>query len=136
MTDPTEFEYPDTAGYPDGMGFLDEGTATLLLEVSTVEEPSAESDVEVVVQHHADTGRYVAEVDGQEVGSIRVDETRDPAIVRSTAVSPLFRGRGIAAAMIADSLDDLRARGRRLVVECPVVSAYIANHPEYADLLA
>lgn len=22
------FEYPDTAGYPDGTGFLDEGTAS------------------------------------------------------------------------------------------------------------
>ena len=49
-------------------------------------------------------------------------------------VLPRFRGRGIATELIADALDDLRERGTRITVLCPVVSAFIANNPAYADL--
>jgi hypothetical protein len=35
-----DFEYPDIAGYPDGMGFLDEGTASRQLP-NVGPEPSA-----------------------------------------------------------------------------------------------
>ncbi|CAN5196361.1 hypothetical protein BH11ACT3_BH11ACT3_12800 [soil metagenome] len=32
------FEYPDTAGYPDGTGFLDEGTTPREVSGNLVEE--------------------------------------------------------------------------------------------------
>ncbi len=39
--DGTEFEYPDQAGYPDGMGTLHEGT-----EDESVEADATESELE------------------------------------------------------------------------------------------
>ena len=46
------------------------------------------------------------------------------------------RGRGIASLLVAGALEAVRARGLKVVPQCPFVRAYIAKHPEYRDLLA
>lgn len=133
------FEYPDAAGYPDGAGFLDEGTTALVDEVLAdavrdVDEPSAEADSEIDVRR--DEHAYVATLDGRELASLRYDQQADDRVViLTTTVIPEFRGRGIAAALIADALDDLRDRGLRITVYCQVVAAFMAGNQQYADLL-
>ncbi|ANJ26081.1 GNAT family N-acetyltransferase [Agromyces aureus] len=136
----TPVEYPDAAGYPDGTGFLDEGTAALVDEVTAaevreVDRPSADSDVEIAVHRLADEQKYSATIEGAEVASIRYVETDDEVDVLATSVVPEFRGRGIAADLIADALDDIRTRDQRLVVHCAVVAAFLEGNPQYADLL-
>lgn len=136
----TPVEFPDAAGYPDGAGFLDEGTAALVDEVTAaevreVDRPSADSDVEIAVHRLADEQKYSATIDGAEVASIRYAETDHEIDVLATNVAPEFRGRGLAADLIADVLDDIRARGKRLVVHCAVVAAFLRGNAEYADLL-
>ena len=133
------FEYPDAAGYPDDTGFLDEGTTALVDEVTAhalreVDRPSADSEVEIEV-HRLDHERvYTATVDGREVASLRYEVGDGRVIVLTTSVVPEFRGRGIATDLIADALDDIREWGMRLTVRCPVVAAFIAGNPQYADL--
>jgi len=51
-------------------------------------------------------------------------------------VDPAFRGSGIGSRLIADVLDDLRARGFSVAPICPFVSWYLERHPEYGDLVA
>ncbi|WP_187270794.1 N-acetyltransferase [Lacisediminihabitans profunda] len=46
-----------------------------------------------------------------------------------------FRGWGIAAGLIAHALDDIREGGLRIIVQCPVVAAFIGEHREYTDLV-
>jgi uncharacterized protein len=46
------------------------------------------------------------------------------------------RGQGIASRLIAGVLDIVRARGLKVIPRCPFVSAYIAKHPQFSDLLA
>jgi uncharacterized protein len=46
------------------------------------------------------------------------------------------RGRGLASQLVAGALENVRARGLKVVPRCPFVRAYIARHPEYRDLLA
>jgi hypothetical protein len=46
------------------------------------------------------------------------------------------RGRGIASQLVRAALDAARARGLKVVPQCPFVSAYIARHPEFRDLVA
>jgi uncharacterized protein len=133
------FEYPDAAGYPDDAGFLDEGTTALVDEVTAyglreVDRPSAESEAEIEVHRLDDERVYAATLDGREVASLRYDEVDDRVIVLTTSVVPEFRGRGIATDLIADALDDIRQWGKRLTVRCPVVAAFIAGNPQYADL--
>ena len=53
-----------------------------------------------------------------------------------TEVAPAVEGRGVGSRLVSAALDDIRARGLRLVPICPFVRAYLGRHPEYADLLA
>jgi hypothetical protein len=53
-----------------------------------------------------------------------------------TEVPEALAGRGIASRLVKGALDQVRARGLKVVSECPFVSAYLGKHPEYGDLLA
>ncbi|MFU8947573.1 GNAT family N-acetyltransferase [Mycetocola zhadangensis] len=134
------FEYPDAAGYPDGAGFLDEGTAALIDEVTAhaaqeVDRPSAETNSEITLRRYDDEGVYVALMESREVATLRFAAQDDRVDVLATTVDPAFRGRGLAADLIADALDDMRARGRHIRVYCGVVAAFIERYPHYADLV-
>ncbi|MET7879688.1 GNAT family N-acetyltransferase [Micromonospora sp. DT68] len=52
-----------------------------------------------------------------------------------TEVDRAFQGKGVGGALIRGTLDQVRARGGRLVPQCPFVAAFIDKHPEYADLV-
>lgn len=52
-----------------------------------------------------------------------------------TTVPEALRGTGIAKALAMTALDWARERGLKVDVICPFVSAYIHEHPEYADLV-
>jgi uncharacterized protein len=53
-----------------------------------------------------------------------------------TEVEPAFEGQGLGARLVAGALEDLRARGLKLVPQCPFVRAYLRRHPDQADLVA
>jgi predicted GNAT family acetyltransferase len=134
-------EYPDAAGYPDGAGFLDEGTAAPPDEAVTdsvreVDRPSADTETEIQVRHSPEHRVYAAIVAGRQIASFRYDLVDGRIIVLTTTVAPEFRGRGIAPELIADALDDLRGLSLPITVRCPVVAAFIAQNPQYADLIA
>ena len=133
-------EFPDAAGYPDGRGVLDEGTAALVDEVTTdavrqVDRPSADAEYDLEVHRFDDEHVYAVTIEGREVASLRYHEADGRTALITTTVVPEFRGRGIATDLIADALDDIRERGTRVTVYCPVVAAFIAANPEYADLV-
>jgi uncharacterized protein len=56
--------------------------------------------------------------------------------LQHTETPPQARGQGIASRLVAGVLDTVRARGLKVIPRCPFVSAYIAKHPEFGDLLA
>jgi predicted GNAT family acetyltransferase len=56
--------------------------------------------------------------------------------LQHTETPPQARGQGIASRLVAGVLDIVRARGLKIIPRCPFVSAYIAKHPEFGDLLA
>jgi predicted GNAT family acetyltransferase len=133
-------EYQDRAGYPDGAGYLDEGTDELVDEVTAdavraVDRPSADSDAEIVVHRRDDEHLYVATIGDLEVANLRYDEVDGRVVVYTTTVAPEFRGRGIATDLIADVLDDIRDRGMRVTVYCRVVAAFMAGNTQFADLV-
>lgn len=80
--------------------------------------------------------RYYTEIDGHEARILFApagDRTLD---FQHTQVAPELRGRGVATLLIRRALDDVRARGERIVATCPLVKAFLGKHPEYQDLLA
>ena len=138
MDDP--IEYPDTAGYPDGTGFLDEGNAALVDEVTleaerVLDTPSAEADFEITIRHATDEQRYIVELDDHEIATLRYETNGDRTVLLTTTVDPELRGRGVASDLIAHVLDELSESNRKIEVRCPVVQAYLAAHPEYAPLV-
>jgi predicted GNAT family acetyltransferase len=46
-----------------------------------------------------------------------------------------LNGRGIGSALVRGALEQVRARGLKVVAKCPFVSAYMSKHPEFSDLL-
>jgi len=66
---------------------------------------------------------------------------QDPArpgvlVLTHTEVDPAFEGQGVGGALARGALDDVRARGLRIVPQCPFIRSWIAKHPDYQDLVA
>ncbi|MGM7423113.1 GNAT family N-acetyltransferase [Cellulosimicrobium sp. CpK407] len=88
----------------------------------------------VVNDQHA--GLYEAIVDNSSIGGVTYNLIGDDRIVLlAVSVFPEFRGQGIATGLIHRVLDDVRAQGRTVTNYCPVVAAFIDEHPAYADLI-
>jgi uncharacterized protein len=52
-----------------------------------------------------------------------------------TQVEDEYEGHGLGRVLAAAVLDDARAKGLAVRPECPFIRKYIAEHPEYADLV-
>ena len=78
--------------------------------------------------------RYELDADGQTAAAYY---TLAPGVITFTHTeTPLaLRGRGIASRLARGALEAARAQGLKVVAKCPFVSAYIAKHPEFGDLL-
>ena len=79
--------------------------------------------------------RYVLETgSGMAIAAyLRADDT---ITFTHTEVPPALQGGGIASRLVRFALDDVRARGFKVVPQCAFVAAYIARHPQDRDLLA
>ncbi len=55
-------------------------------------------------------------------------------LVYHTEVPRAFEGRGIGSALVKGMLDLARAEGLKVKPLCSFVSAYMRQHPEFADL--
>jgi len=63
---------------------------------------------------------------------------RGPGIITFNHTETPYRlqGQGIASRLIRGALDAARAEGLKVVPRCSFVSAYMARHQEFNDLLA
>ena len=81
--------------------------------------------------------RYELFDDGRLVGFTEYHERADGVLVfPHTVITTPKRGAGYGGTLVAEALDDVRAKGRTIVAECPFVKQFVDEHPEYADLLA
>jgi predicted GNAT family acetyltransferase len=91
------------------------------------------SDIEV--RDNSVELRYEALAGGRLVGEIRYRREPGAIVLVHTDVEPSAAGQGVGSRLARGALDDIRARGLRVVPLCPFVAAYIRRHPEYADLV-
>lgn len=82
-----------------------------------------------------DRHRYEARIDGDLAGFTEYRSAGAQVVLFHTEVDPSFGGQGVGSALARGALDDLRARGARVVPECHFVAAWIAKHDAYADLV-
>ena len=91
--------------------------------------------VDVVVRDEPSELRYEALEDGKLIGEIRYRIEPGAVALVHTEVAPSAEGSGVGSQLVRAALDDIRARGLRVVPICPFVRAWIRRHPEYDDLV-
>ena len=79
--------------------------------------------------------RYELLLDGEVAGVILYRLRPDALVLVHTDVAPQHEGHGLGARLVAGALDDVRARGLRIVPLCPFVRSFLDRHPEYGDLV-
>jgi predicted GNAT family acetyltransferase len=79
--------------------------------------------------------RYELHVGNDVAGIIRYVVAPASLTLVPTDIDPAYEGRGLGSVLVAGALDDIRARGLRVVPLCPFVRAFLERHPEYADLV-
>lgn len=90
----------------------------------------------VVVRDEPSKERYVVEVDGVEAGfTVYHLRAGDRYFFVHTEIHDGFTGSGVGKTLVREALDDMRARGSRIVPICPFVWGFIKENPEYEDLV-
>jgi predicted GNAT family acetyltransferase len=75
----------------------------------------------------------IAGSDERAVAYYRIDG--DKIILTHTAVPPAASGQGIGSRLARGVFDAIRRSGRKVVPRCSFMGAFVARHPEYADLI-
>ncbi|MCB0175322.1 MAG: N-acetyltransferase [Anaerolineae bacterium] len=78
--------------------------------------------------------QYEVNVDGY-LAKIEYILRDDRIIFVHTEVPDALGGQGIASKMARYALEDVKAKGYKVVARCPFVKGYIERHPEYQSLL-
>jgi len=88
------------------------------------------------VEHNPTASRYELYRDGVKVGIADYHVVRDTVVFPHTEIEGSLRGQGLGAELVRGALDDVRSQGRKVVAHCWYVAEFIAEHPEYQDLVA
>ena len=87
------------------------------------------------VRNNDEDSRYEITRDGERVGLSEYRRHGERVTFLHTEVDPSLRGEGLGEQLVAGALDDVRERGERVVARCPYVKRFIAEHPDYQDLV-
>jgi uncharacterized protein len=88
------------------------------------------------VTDNADLHRYEIFLDDTLAGFATYRDRPGTRIVLHSEVSPEFEHHGLASELARAALDDIRSRGMHVVPRCPFFARYIAEHDDFADLVA
>lgn len=91
---------------------------------------------EIAVTDSPEAARYEVTVDGRRAGLATYRLSPGVIAFLHVEVDPAFERQGIGSRLVADALDDVRARGLSVRPVCPFVAAFIQLNPGYADLVA
>jgi predicted GNAT family acetyltransferase len=93
-------------------------------------------DTDPRVSDDPERSRYELWLGATRAGLLEYVSEPGVVLLVHTEIDPAFGGQGLGNRLVAGALEDLRARGLRLVPLCPFVRAYLRRHPEDADLVA
>ena len=89
----------------------------------------------LAVQRTDARSRFEGRRDGELVSLVDYVLRGDTMIVIHTGTEHRWRGNGYAAQVTQAALDDARTPGVHGVARCPFTADFIAQHPDYTDLL-
>jgi uncharacterized protein len=85
------------------------------------------------VRDNTERHRFELDADGR-VAFSQYRRDGDTIIFMHTEVPKELGGKGIGSALVRGALAIARAQGLTVAAVCPFVKAYLARHPEDADL--
>ena len=79
--------------------------------------------------------RYELSIRGEIVGISTYRDIGARRVFDHTEVDSAYEGHGLASTLVAFALDDVRAKGKRIVALCPMVKAYVEKHHDWDDII-
>jgi hypothetical protein len=86
------------------------------------------------LRNNAAESRFELDADGHTAFAY-YNMAGDVITFRHTEVPAALEGHGIGSRLIRGALEFARAHGLKVVPQCPFVSAYVAKHSEFNDLV-
>lgn len=83
----------------------------------------------------AERGRWSASISGNTIAELSYRYVDGRIVLIYAWVERIYRGHKVASELIARVLDEIRRDGKKITIICPVVGEFIADHPEYSDLI-
>ena len=90
----------------------------------------------VTVVYAPDKERYEIRQDGELVGHATARRRGGVVTMPHVEIAPAHRGKDLASRLVRGALEDVRARGERVVALCPFVVAFLRRNPGFRDLVA
>jgi uncharacterized protein len=132
VVDETSQLFPDTGAGVADSGAADSGVAD---SGAAGSGPSPSSTPGLVVRENTESQTYDALLGDEIVGTLLYEREGPRLVLTHTAVQNRYQHQGIATTLIAAALDDIRSKGKKVTILCPLVATFIAAHPDYADLV-
>jgi predicted GNAT family acetyltransferase len=86
--------------------------------------------MEPTIEHLAERSRYTISVDDTVVGKAYYTDEAGTRTFTHTEVDEAYGGQGLATKLVAFAVADTREAGIPVAATCPLVSAYLAKHPD------
>lgn len=81
-----------------------------------------------------DRQRYEIRRGDEVLGFAAYDKSESLIVFTHTEVDPALEGQGVGGQLVREALDHVRTLGLPVLPICPFVQAWMARHPDYADL--
>ena len=100
--------------------------------------PSPPIVEDLVVEDNRDESRYEAWLGDRLVGIAEYEHPDEsgPITFTHTEVMPGAEGKGVGRGLARAALDDVRARGLKLIAECEFIAGFLKRNPADRDLIA
>ena len=72
---------------------------------------------------------------GGHTAAIHYEPMEGGLVFVHTLVPKALEGQGVGGRLVKAALSEARDRGLKVRPDCPFVAAYVARHPEFADLM-
>jgi len=92
------------------------------------------NEPEPTARDNRDASRYEVTVDG-ETAFLTYERRKNTIALVHTEVPEAVGGLGLGGLLARHALDTARARGDRVVVQCPFVQAWLRRNPGYSDVV-
>ena len=90
---------------------------------------------ELVVVDVPEAHRFEARLGSERIGYSKYVTRENAIAIIHTEVNPSVEGQGYGSQLAKGVLDDVTARGIRVIVHCPFIAAYVRRHPDdYPDV--